>query len=587
MSLAAMSLTMNGQNRVYRAITLGAASLAIIIGSFMVVAWLSHSEWLWVTIPGIFQMKFNTALAFVAGGTGLLAASRDQKGYACGAGCAVLFFSGVTLIQYLTSQNFYIDELLMKDYWYPDNPIRGRMSPGTSVAFLCFSVVLILAASEKGRPFSRLVTMELLSFAVLAISTAAIVGYLTSVTFAYSWGSFARLSIHTAAGFMALGTGMLALVWHRQNIRIARVPLWIPAFLCFIVLLLDLSTPLGLAAGIGYIPIIFCSLWFVEPYMAFTFAAVSTGLTVLGYFAKLPGEFAIWIPAANRVLTIGALWFVATLVYLRRRTELALQTYMSDLKRSNQELDDFAYIASHDLKEPLRGLFNHATFLLEDYKDTIDADGVRRLTRLGQLCQRMERLINDLMYFSRLGRADLAVQKTDPNAVIAEIGQMMETVLSERHARVVVPCTLPQIVCDKTRVTEVFRNLISNAVKYNDKSERLVEIGFLESIDTEDGPERNVFYVKDNGVGIDPEFHHEIFRIFKRLQDASDGPDTGTGVGLTFVKKIIERHDGRIWLNSEPGKGTIFYFNLNRERNEPARNAHEAAIEPIPVHSAG
>jgi signal transduction histidine kinase len=178
----------------------------------------------------------------------------------------------------------------------------------------------------------------------------------------------------------------------------------------------------------------------------------------------------------------------------------------------------------------------------------------------------MERLINDLMYFSRLGRADLAVQRTDPNALLIDIQQMMETVLSERHARIVVPRLLPEIVCDKTRVTEVFRNLITNAVKYNDKTEKLVEVGFLESVNTKDGLQRGVFYVKDNGSGIDPEFHQEIFRIFKRLQSASDGPETGTGVGLTFVKKIVERHGGRIWLESEPGNGTVFYFNLTPGR---------------------
>jgi signal transduction histidine kinase len=277
-----------------------------------------------------------------------------------------------------------------------------------------------------------------------------------------------------------------------------------------------------------------------------------------------------WLLAVN----LGGLVLVIVLavfaILLIRTAEKEL-VYVGVLERSNQELDDFAYIASHDLKEPLRGLANHASFLLEDYGDKFDKDGVRRLTRLGQLCQRMERLINDLLYFSRLGRADLAVQETDPNAVIVEIRQMMETVLGERHARIDVPCVLPRIVCDKTRVTEVFRNLITNAVKYNDKTERLVEIGFLESVNTAEGPERNVFYVKDNGVGIDPEFHQEIFRIFKRLQNASDGADTGTGVGLTFVKKIVERHGGRIWLESEFGKGTVFYFNLNRGRNEPVR----------------
>jgi light-regulated signal transduction histidine kinase (bacteriophytochrome) len=179
------------------------------------------------------------------------------------------------------------------------------------------------------------------------------------------------------------------------------------------------------------------------------------------------------------------------------------------------------------------------------------------------------------------------VKETDPNAVIVEIQQMMETVLGERHARIVVPRALPQIVCDKTRVTEVFRNLITNAVNYNDKVERFVEIGFLESVNTKDALERNVFYVKDNGFGIDPEFHQEVFRIFKRLQNASDGPETGTGVGLTFVKKIVERHGGRIWLESKPGEGTVFYFNLSRGRNEPARNSYEAAIDPMPDNSAG
>jgi signal transduction histidine kinase len=294
-----------------------------------------------------------------------------------------------------------------------------------------------------------------------------------------------------------------------------------------------------------------------------------------------------WLLGINLVgLTLIISLSVVSVLVMRRLAQKEV-AYVGELERSNQELDDFAHIASHDLKEPLRGLFNHASFLLEDYKDKIDEDGVRRLNRLGTLCQRMERLINDLMYFSRLGRADLAIQATDPNAVIAEIRQMMEVLLSERCARIVVPRTLPLIACDKTRVTEVFRNLITNAVKYNDKAERLVEIGFLETVNTNAGPERNVFYVSDNGVGIDPEFHQEIFRIFKRLQSTPEGQEAGTGVGLTFVKKIVERHGGRIWLDSKPGNGTVFYFSLNCERNEPARNSHARAFDPVPVHSAG
>jgi two-component system, LuxR family, sensor kinase FixL len=261
----------------------------------------------------------------------------------------------------------------------------------------------------------------------------------------------------------------------------------------------------------------------------------------------------------------------------RRNSDRRMQRYLHELERSNQELDDFAYIASHDLKEPLRGLHNNATFLMEDYGPLLGEDGAHRLQRLGYLAQRMENLVNDLLYFSRLGRINLAIQETDPNEIVGEIQQMMDAFLKERHARIVLPKPLPRLVCDKPRITEVFRNLITNAVKYNDKPERIVEIGFLERAETPDGPERNVFYVRDNGVGIDPKFHKEIFRIFRRLQQPEGEKETGTGVGLTFVKKIIERHDGRIWLESKPGEGATFYFNLNRQGNNNGRPDQQTA----------
>jgi light-regulated signal transduction histidine kinase (bacteriophytochrome) len=253
----------------------------------------------------------------------------------------------------------------------------------------------------------------------------------------------------------------------------------------------------------------------------------------------------------------------------RKEAELALATYTHALERSNKELDDFAYIASHDLKEPLRGIHNHSRFLLEDNTDKLDEESVGRLNRLVFLSQRMERLVNDLLYFSRLGRQELAIQAADLNIVIADIESTLEHFLGERSARIVTAEKLPVVTCDKPRVTELFRNLITNAVKYNDKAEPTVEIGYLPSKSGPDGAVRKkVFFVRDNGLGIQPEFHQEIFRIFKRLQ-ASKEPEEGTGVGLTFVKKIVERHGGEIWLESEPGKGTTFYFTLEASRHEP------------------
>ncbi|HEU5046636.1 MAG TPA: PAS domain S-box protein [Rickettsiales bacterium] len=248
-------------------------------------------------------------------------------------------------------------------------------------------------------------------------------------------------------------------------------------------------------------------------------------------------------------------------ITMRKQADREREKLILDLKRSNQELDDFAYIASHDLKEPLRGLFNNASFLLEDYNDKLDAEGRGRLQRLGYLCQRMESLVNDLLYFSRLGRQELAIQQTDLNKVIHDIGGMIETTLKDSNGEILIPRPLPVIVCDKVRITEVFRNLIVNAIKYNDSHRKTVEIGCLDEVVRPYGTERSVFYVRDNGIGIEKEFFEEIFRIFKRL-NVEDDNKKGTGVGLTFVKKIIERHGGRIWLESELGKGSTFYFTI-------------------------
>ncbi|MBX9456543.1 MAG: PAS domain S-box protein [Rhizobium sp.] len=246
-----------------------------------------------------------------------------------------------------------------------------------------------------------------------------------------------------------------------------------------------------------------------------------------------------------------------------RQTLGRLAAYTADLERSNQELDDFAYIASHDLKEPLRGIHNHSRFLLEDYEDRLDQDGKRRLDRLVHLSQRMEKLVNDLLYFSRIGRTELSIVPTDLAAVLRDVVGTLDQFLEERHATVAIVDDLPLVTCDSVRVAEVFRNLIVNAAKYNDKPQRWIEIGRLAGHPDETGRQRtSVYFVRDNGKGIASEFHEDIFRMFKRLERSDDG---GTGSGLTIVRKIVQRHGGHIWLESEPGKGTTFFFTLAPE----------------------
>jgi chemotaxis family two-component system sensor kinase Cph1 len=237
-----------------------------------------------------------------------------------------------------------------------------------------------------------------------------------------------------------------------------------------------------------------------------------------------------------------------------------------ELARSNDELDSFAYVASHDLKEPLRGIHNYSIFLLEDYAELLDEDGVSKLQTLVRLSQRMESLIDSLLLMSRVGRLDLELQPTDLNKLVAEVRELLQPRLEQTNTTVEVRHPLPTILADSTRLREVFNNLITNALKYNDKPEKLVIIG--EAPAGKAGPrgasnpaDYHVFYVQDNGIGIDPRHHESIFRIFKRLH-AQDKFGGGTGAGLAIARKMIEKHDGELWVESVLGQGTTFFFSI-------------------------
>ncbi|MCB1221159.1 MAG: PAS domain S-box protein [Planctomycetales bacterium] len=245
----------------------------------------------------------------------------------------------------------------------------------------------------------------------------------------------------------------------------------------------------------------------------------------------------------------------------RKRAEISLKQAYEDLEVSNRELDEFAYIASHDLKEPLRGISNYAQFLLEDYNDRLDEPGREMLRTLPRLTGNLDKLLSELLEYSRVGRVDLAREQVDLQEVLSEVLDSLHVVLRERGTRVSIPRPLPVAFCDRSRVSEVFRNLVSNAMKYNDKQDPWIEVGFVE--DAELGIP--VFYVEDNGIGIEEEFHEKIWVIFKRLH-GKQKYGGGTGVGLSIVKKIIERHDGVIWIESQPGIGTRFNFTFGSSR---------------------
>ncbi len=240
----------------------------------------------------------------------------------------------------------------------------------------------------------------------------------------------------------------------------------------------------------------------------------------------------------------------------------------SDLKNINIELDAFAYVASHDLKEPLRGIHNFAHFLLEDYADKLDPEGVAKLKTLTHLTQRMQKLLDSLLHYSRVGRQDLTMSEVNLQHMVEGATELLQARIQETGTQLRIPRQLPTAVVDHRSVGEVFMNLISNAIKYNDKPKKWVEVGYT------NGRETPVFYVKDNGIGIPKQHHDAIFRIFRRLH-GRDEYGGGVGAGLTIVKKIVERHGGKIWLDSTPGEGCTFYFTLAHD-GPTAKKASDA-----------
>ncbi|MBD2430055.1 MULTISPECIES: ATP-binding protein [Fischerella] len=256
-------------------------------------------------------------------------------------------------------------------------------------------------------------------------------------------------------------------------------------------------------------------------------------------------------------------------IVLKKAEELA--KINQELERSNRELASFAYAASHDLKEPLRGIYNYSVILLEDYASVLDEDATEFLQTVISLSVRMEALINGLLRLSQLGQAALQLQAVNLNELLDQVINVFHASRQQHNLELRIPRPLPTIRCDPVLMNEVFSNLITNAFKYNDKAERWVEIGYLDqqggqgsNFSTLSSPGSHspiTFYVRDNGIGIPPHHRQTIFKLFKRLhtQEKYGG---GTGAGLAIAKKIIERHGGQIWVESTPGEGSTFYLTL-------------------------
>ncbi|MDO8465207.1 MAG: ATP-binding protein [Gallionella sp.] len=292
-----------------------------------------------------------------------------------------------------------------------------------------------------------------------------------------------------------------------------------------------------------FIGLLLATFFFTPPYYSFSSAAL---------------QASFW---SNMVFLVDGIIVCASIEGMHRyRAKYAAELKEAQYQEArvaalNKSLDEFTYIAAHDLKEPLRGIHNYASFLKEDYAAQLDETGRQYIGSIQRLAERLSTLIDSLMVYSRLGVSELIKDTVDVDAVVDAVAEDLNRLWTKEGIELRRIGRLGTVQGDSARIGEVFQNLFSNAAKYNDKPQKWIEVGCDRS------GAQPVFYVRDNGIGIPPQHHDNVFRIFKRLHEQHKYGG-GTGAGLTIVRKIVERYGGRIWLESVPGEGTVFYFTL-------------------------
>ncbi|MDY7039913.1 MAG: PAS domain S-box protein, partial [Chloroflexota bacterium] len=243
----------------------------------------------------------------------------------------------------------------------------------------------------------------------------------------------------------------------------------------------------------------------------------------------------------------------------RKRAEKELRERTEALERSNRELEQFAYIASHDLQEPLRMVASYVQLLERRYKGQLDADADDFIAYAVDGATRMKTLINDLLAYSRVGTRGKPFEPVDCGIVLQQVLANLQLAIGE-SGTVVTHDVLPTVMADDVQLAQVFQNLIGNAIRFHSELPPEIHVG----VERNDG--EWMFSVRDNGIGIDPQYFDRVFVIFQRLHNREEYP--GTGVGLAICRKIVERHSGRIWVESEPGKGSTFYFTLPAQEEQ-------------------
>ena len=502
---------------VQRLVIRGCAIIVVLLGLAVMSGWVVEARWLVQVVPGFTPMQFNTALCFVLAGAGLLCVGLKKNFLVSALGVLTVLISGLTLVQYLTGWSFGIDELFMEHFVDEETAFPGRMAPNTAFAFMLSGTFLLLTVSPWHTALSNSLLL-VVGPAVLGLGVLSLIGYAAGIEALFGWSQLTRMAIHTSAGFSLLGVGMTLKAWRLETER-GRIR----------------SYSLIAPAVVGSLTVML-GLWLaLSQYEAQRLVAL----------AEIDPQLAVRSTLPEIVLAVGLLLTALIGVsvhfaHASRETE-RLRAANAELLAANRELDQFAHIASHDLKAPLRGMRQLAVWLRAELGGDLSERSARYLSQIDSRAGRLQDLLDALLAYSRVGRHGRAPTRFDPGSAIAATVALADL---PAGMEVRIDADGAPMTADLALFEMVLLNLLSNAVRHHDRCTGVIQITARQE---RDGYRLEV---ADDGPGIAPRHHARVFEIFQTLRPRDEFE--ASGMGLAIVRKAVDRSGGTVTLYSDP-----------------------------------